>query len=447
MVRPQVAEVSVSLTDLDYWLDRASGRTDGDDPGWYFSGRQGLAAAIADFLRDDTGNLVVTGVAGSGKSALLARAVTLSDPAFLSSPDYAAAVDAILRHAPETIPPAGVVRVALLARNQGALGLLRSLAHGLGVTSTPAHWTAAQLRESILTEVGNGTATVVLDGLDEAIDPFRVVADLLTPLARHARSDGRHPLRFAIGVRSPGQEAEPGSLLALLRDALPQTDILRSDDEPTADIADYVEAVLSRPGAQSAGARYRTDPKLRTATAGIVARAVSPSFLDARLAAHGLLNNEHPPDLTDPDWLQSLAEGTIGLLRDDLRDFGGPHPHHTLAVLRAAAFSLGRGLPWADIWPTVAQAVADEQIPDADTVIESVLTGRLGGYFTEDNEDDRRVHRPVHERLSETLRTNHHRLLEEAAEEAEESAEVHARRIAEDLSGLLPSCRDARLTA
>ncbi|MFT4215726.1 MAG: hypothetical protein QM619_00860 [Micropruina sp.] len=446
VVRPQIAEVAASPADLHYWLDRASGRTDGDDAGWYFSGRRELATTIADFLRHDTGNLVVTGMAGSGKSALLARAVTLSDPAFLSNPGYSAAVDAIRQHTPETIPPDGSVRVALLARNQSSLDLLRSVAQGLGVTSTPADWTAAQLRESIVTKVGNATATVVLDGLDEASDPFRVVADLLIPLATHTNAEGGHPLRFAIGVRSPGPEGQPGSLLALLRDALPQTDILRSDDESTADIAEYVEAVLSRSGGQSAGARYRADPELRATAAGIIARSVSPSFLDARLAAHRLLNSEQPPDLTDPDWLRSLAEGTVGLLRDDLRDFGGLHPDHTLAVLRATAFSFGRGLPWADIWPAVAEAVADEQIPNTDAVIESALTGRLSGYLTEDNEDDRRVYRPVHERLAETLRANHHQLLGDTAEVAEEPTAVHAR-IAERLSGLLPSSSDKEYPA
>jgi ABC-type lipoprotein export system ATPase subunit len=50
---------------------------------------------LSQFLRDGDGTLVVTGAAGSGKSALLARLVTLTDPMFLSNPRFQDLVQAV----------------------------------------------------------------------------------------------------------------------------------------------------------------------------------------------------------------------------------------------------------------------------------------------------------------------------------------------------------------
>ncbi|MGH3829230.1 MAG: hypothetical protein ACRDRS_02070 [Pseudonocardiaceae bacterium] len=68
--RRQVADTA---SDLDHWLDRASGRVSADDPGWYFTGRRELTTTVADFLHRADGMLLVTGVAGTGKSAVITR--------------------------------------------------------------------------------------------------------------------------------------------------------------------------------------------------------------------------------------------------------------------------------------------------------------------------------------------------------------------------------------
>jgi len=76
----------VALRRADHWLSLAGGRTSDEDPGWYFTGRAELTRELADFLRGGTGTLVITGAAGTGKSAIIARAVTLSDPDFRGGP-------------------------------------------------------------------------------------------------------------------------------------------------------------------------------------------------------------------------------------------------------------------------------------------------------------------------------------------------------------------------
>ncbi|MFV0461400.1 MAG: AAA family ATPase [Actinomycetales bacterium] len=440
ITRPEVAEVATRPADLDYWLDRASGRTAADDPGWYFSGREHLSVRIADFLRGEAGSLIVTGVAGSGKSAVLARAVTLSDPNFLAHERYSAAVSTIRERAPQTLPPESSIDVAVLARNLGALDLLRDLGRRIvagAAESAPSgsvhlilqdlddpKLTAQDIRSRIVRALGRAPGvTVVLDGLDEANDPERVISEVIAPLVRHTTPHGRRPFRFIVGVRSSGPGSGDDTLLSQVHAVLPDVGEVRTDgDDARPDIVDYVRAVLSVPGtgATSPDASpgdapqaeevnpYADEPDARDVVAHVIADAVAPSFLDARLAAHQLRTSATLQDPHNHEWRSTLAAGTVGLLREDLRQALAADPtldsEHVVAVLRATAFALGRGLPWAEVWAVVASAVHGAPISHADEVIRFVLGGRLSGYLTQAIEDERRVYRPVHARLAEVLR-------------------------------------------
>ncbi len=421
VVAPHLREVAATSTTLDYWVDRASGRAHESDPGWYFSGRRQLTAAIATVLarepgrEHDTGSLIVTGAVGSGKSALLARAVTLSDATFLADPRYAAAVAAIRRDQPETIPPPGCIDLALHVRHQEPVSVLMSIARAAGVpaaqiaeiatlTGDQLTQRAARLRERLFAHGRGRRITIVLDGIDEATDPWRIVSDVVIPLARHTGPDGRTHIRFLLGVRSAGERAA-GDLVELLEAALPDRQTLRVDEGAADDIADYLLAMLDDELAPPHGSVARE-------WAGVVAGRLTPSFLDARFLAMRLrdLAADAPgghvalPPITDPSFERLLARGTAALLAQDLRDFAGDRATDTLAVLRAAAFGLGRGVPRHEVWPLLAAAVADAPITDADELIASVLGGRFSGFLAQDVEDDRRVYRPVHEGLADALK-------------------------------------------
>jgi hypothetical protein len=55
------------------------------EAGWYFSGRTRILSQLVGRLKNtEHGSVVVTGPAGSGKSAVMGRLATLSDPAFRS---------------------------------------------------------------------------------------------------------------------------------------------------------------------------------------------------------------------------------------------------------------------------------------------------------------------------------------------------------------------------
>lgn len=404
LVEPQRREVAAHLSELDYWLDRASGRTSSDDPGWYFSGRRALTEQIADFFRAHTGSLIVTGVAGSGKSALLARAVTLTDQKFLADDRFAEAVAAIRRSAPETIPPCGSVHAAVLARNQNTTSILRSIARAVGAepsAAMPGQEENERLRQAIAVAAARRPVTLVIDGLDEAPQPAHLVWEVLGPLARLTTKEDVPLVRFALGLRSSGSLTGTGSLLSLAYSVLPDVRVVRTDESPEADIAAYIAAVLDHPSSP-----YWDRGQDRAVAGAFIAQRVSPSFLDARFAARSLRGRRHSQDLADPRWLATLAAGTVGLLAEDLRSLGHDSTPHVLAVLRASAFACGRGVPWAEVWPAMAEAVLGETIPDVDRVISRILDGRLAGYLTQDIEDDRRVYRPVHEHLAADLRNN-----------------------------------------
>ncbi|QDN89042.1 ATP-binding protein [Streptomyces sp. RLB3-6] len=421
LVGPARRQVATPADEVDHWLDRASGRPQETDPGWYFSGREGLGRAVTAFLGRPRGVLLLTGTAGSGKSAVLARAVTLSDPLFRDDPRHGRALRSA---APETVPPEGSVTAAVLARHRTASDVLGDLLRALelpprpaGPTDDPVELRRAQLLAH-LDEPGD-PVTLVLDGLDESVEPFRVVRDVLAPLTAHCgaapslpgqrRPERQRSLRLLIGVRSsrpradraapPGPAGRAAGLLGALREVFPTASVLRTDEtDSESDIADYVQALV---GAETPGGDSTRQ------AAETVAKRVWPSFLDARLAGEQLHHASDPDALAgNPDWLDLLQAGTIGLLRRDLalvEDEGLP-AEVALALLRAAAFALGAGIPWSDVWPAVAGALLGRPVEEPDRMIENLLKSRLAGYLAHDDEDDRLVYRPAHEALAELLR-------------------------------------------
>ncbi|GAA3311871.1 hypothetical protein GCM10020295_82590 [Streptomyces cinereospinus] len=281
--------------------------------------------------------------------------------------------------------------------------------------------------------------TLVVDGIDEARNPTRVITDLLRPLTQlRMETDGRPAVRLLLGVRSPRKyttvaesearrpststpTAPSTDLLGLLIRATHSGNLIRTDDvEATmGDIAAYVRALLQAPYEGQGGAEEGrpellgldpAQPQLRyqhRSLAAAVAEEVSPSFLDARIAAERLRSMRILPSPDDPPWRRTLRKGTEALLREDLGEVARWHDtpaEHLMTVLRTSAFGQGAGLPWADIWPAAVRALCLTPVADPDAVIRQVMASRLNGYLTAAVEDERTVYRPIHERISETLR-------------------------------------------
>ncbi|MFE0776416.1 AAA family ATPase [Streptomyces sp. NPDC058861] len=419
--------LALSAPALDqYWLNRASGRTGESDPGWYFSGRQALMRQLVEFVADGEGVLAVTGAAGSGKSALLARLVTFSDPLFAVESRFADVVSTV---AEELRPGLGSVDAAVVARGKSSLELLQDLlsAFDAAVSSAPP----LQALLALLGDTGIRLArpvTVVVDGVDEAQQPRSVLSDVLVPLARLKGADGSPAVRLVLGMRSSAQGAEDGKLRDAAADQL--LDVLHTllqanaveQEVPLArmrtdgpgvvgDITAYVRALLQMPE----NSPYYGLGDAAGQAADIIAQAVEPSFLDARLAAAQLRSAPAVQDTDEKAWRERLLEGTLALFSSDLRQVALDQSVRIdvlLAVLRAAAFAQGAGLPWAEVWPAVASAVLGAGAPGApgaqelDDVIRTVRHSRLVGYLVTGQEDGRVTYRPAHQRLTEVLLRN-----------------------------------------
>ncbi|MFD3707580.1 AAA family ATPase [Nocardia sp. NPDC058658] len=399
LVATQRQQLAATKSEVEYWLARASGRTSDTDPGWYFSGRKELTQKIAYFFRESAGMLIVTGTAGSGKSALIARAVTLSDQQFRRDPRYGVAVAAA---DPATVPEMGCIDVAVLARNKDSGQLLIELADAMGVRAWEEHVNRDQVA-ALRAAVGEYIAarqqviTIVVDGLDESPVPLRIIADVISPLSRYN-------IRWVIGVRSDRPRLETGALnihptlIALKSVAVVDMTELRTDGpDITDDIEMYVAAVLE------GDSPYNDDAQACRAAAITISQRVVDSFLDARIAADQLRKAKLKQDLDDVAWLRSLGEGTVGLLRRDLRSWAhasGLPEEHALAVMQAAAFAGGRGVP-IGLWETIATAI--HAAPLSEGVVARVLSGALAGYLSKDSSRGDVVYRPVHDRLREIL--------------------------------------------
>ncbi|MFF1872604.1 AAA family ATPase [Kitasatospora herbaricolor] len=436
-----VAELALAGTALErYWISRASGQAGEDDTGWYFSGRADLVRAMIGFLGGGSGALVVTGAAGSGKSALLARLVTLTDPTFLGDPG----VQESLRAVPaDLLPPAGSVHAAVLARGKTALALIEDLLTALGARPAaglpPLQLLLAHLRTAA--DNARETLTIVIDGLDEAEEPLACISDVVLPMGRVRRRGGSAGVRLVLGVRSSLPSPSPGGGGDRLRDdaadqllgalhtmaagdgaerEVPLA-VLRTDEESSSTdaIALYVRAMLTGP----ADSPYRDEPQAAAAAADVIATAVQPSFLDARLAADQLRSAERTQDLTDEAWNSRLLDGTAALLREDIRAVAAAQDvdgHLLLAVLRATAFAPGSGLPWAEVWPAATRAVLGALEHGSREVVDRAIAvfrhSRLVGYLASGQEDGRVTYRPVHQRITETLISSPHSLLAASAD-------------------------------
>ncbi|GLY51656.1 AAA family ATPase [Lentzea sp. NBRC 102530] len=342
-------------TVVKHLLLAARGGDSQDNRSW-FAGRTAQVDQVVNWVRSGVPGLrVVTGSPGTGKSALVGRVVSLSNPA---ERDLLLSAGPSFRHAdpgPDSVDAAvharamDADRVAdLLSRQLVAAGLIaapdgprRGAAELVGVVSA-------------LT----APPVLVVDGLDEARgESFSIATSLLTKLAGYAV--------VIVSTRQAHRVAGGAPLLTELAPA-EVLDLDQADNET--DVREYVVARLG-PGAP----RSTVDELAKL------------PFLTAWM-------------ITD----QVLADGgaDLKLSLDAAFDRELAKVPSARALLTALTWSYGAGFPEAE-WMAVAQALSGKEFSRDD--ITAVLT-ELGRHVVQDGEEGTAVFKLTHQTFADHLR-------------------------------------------
>ncbi len=360
---------------LAHWSPRARGVGLEAESGDHFEGRFAVLRALVAWLEEDqlTGQRVVTGGPGSGKSAVLARLALTSDA------DYRAGLDTA-HAAAGTLPKIGAIDVAIHARGKTVADVLSEVAAGLDADPVVA----------LIAETAANRAvppTVLVDAVDEALEPRGLARELLRPLAE-SRS-----VKLLVGTR---KHVIP-SLGAVENETFDLDEASRWFD--IADVERYVDRLLER-RADSTSSPYADAPELRKIVATHVAQRAGATFLIARLVARSLADRDEVIDIGDTAWIARLPR-TVGEAFEEWLDRFGDEKQRVRDLLRPLAYANGGGFPWEDIWPRAASAIAGKPYGDGD--IEWLLE-TAGAFVIETRQADRSAYRLFHEALAEHLR-------------------------------------------
>jgi hypothetical protein len=346
-----------------HWDPRSRGVERASRRGWFFTGRRRALSELVEWLCLPTGRVdalrVVTGGPGSGKSAVLARLVTLSDATYRS---------ALPEPLPEDDPiaglPVGTISTAVHARKASTLAVLTALAAGIAPIRQAAdaedlEMAVGGLIDSLL--ASTEPVRIVVDALDEAQDP----ASLAVALHRLTAEAGDTGLRLLVGTRPGGPSRRWLTGLGLTgRDDPALIDLDLSGYLERADLVEYVRRRLLQPDLAPLPGRthtpYRGQDELAGRVAAAVTEAAYPTFLIAQMVTRALLNRTDPITPSDPGW-QRFPD-TVELALDDyLRSLGDQQEQSRMEdLLRPLAFARGDGLPHdrVGLWPALASALA-----------------------------------------------------------------------------------------
>lgn len=182
-------ETALAAGERSHFVDKARSAQEGE-LAWFFEGRAAERAQIVRWLRTaSSGLLVVTGPAGSGKSALLGHLLVHSLPDLRSLLVRARLVDAL---ADDQQPADGVFDAAVHLTGMTLDALVRRIATVAGYDAGDE--TAADALDGLVAHLRRRERplTLLVDALDEAVEPWR----------SHAPCSGASPACRACGSSS-----------------------------------------------------------------------------------------------------------------------------------------------------------------------------------------------------------------------------------------------------
>ena len=297
--------------------------------------------------------LVVTGRAGSGKSALLGNIVVYSNPELRDLLVRSRSLDTLPA---DQQPPDHAFDTVVHLTGVTTGELVRRLGQAVATPTRPGNPLSQDLEELITALRGRDESfTLLVDALDEAQEPATIAASVLRRIA------ALPACRVVVGTRASTKEGpdQPDTPDEDLLDALgrdPTTATVTVTRDPDA-IAEYVRRRLTTARAQ----HKLPDTTPIDDIVGLIEAQPSRQFLYARLAVHEIIAN---PELVQPaergDLLDLLGRDHRALFAAAVDRLARLNPVNE-ALLEALALARGRGLPRADrIWALVAGALVDD---------------------------------------------------------------------------------------
>ncbi|CAL9442791.1 hypothetical protein SUDANB105_02267 [Streptomyces sp. enrichment culture] len=403
----------------------------------WFTGRTAEVNQVVAWVRDrQPGLYVVTGSAGTGKSAIVGRVVSLSNPDERGR--LLADGHTWSHELPEERSVSAHVHARGLTADLAADVLAGQLVQCGLLTPQEARRNASELVGEVQRAVEEGSLrpVLVVDGLDEARgEAFTIADDLLTRLSRYAtvivstremqRGEGQLPLVATLTPEGPGID-------------LDEEAVRRQGQE---DLAEYVRLRLRGiDGRMDAGAiaahLFGADADDTTQHTFLLARLVSDQLVAA------------PVDTSAERWTEEVSHSVEEALDIDLATVSVPG--HRAAdgevspvalarsVLRALTWGYGAGFPEAE-WLAVANAEAPEGVEVTREDIGWVLD-QLGRHIIQDGEANVAVYRMAHQSLADHLRPPYRG-------SAEEPFNPEASKVAEAMAGRYRTLLEAGIPA
>ncbi|MFE7662309.1 trypsin-like peptidase domain-containing protein [Streptomyces celluloflavus] len=374
-----------------HWRPRARGVGSEAERGFRFCGRSAALRAVVDWITDSAGDhrqvLLVTGSPGVGKSAVLGRVVTTSDPEIAALlPEHDDALRA----------PTGAVACAVHARHKTALEVAREVATAACASRPDEVEELPTLLRGALENRAPGHFSITIDALDEARTP----ADART-IMRHiavatAETCADLGVRVVVGSR---RTDDSGDLLAPFQTALRIVDLDTPDYFAQQDLARYALATLQLLGDERRDSPY-ADESVAKPVADRIAEMAQGNFLIAGLVArtHGL-HDRHAMDLAELRFTATVDAA----LRDYLVRLPDVEGVAALDVLTALAYADSPGLTVA-LWRTAIMAVVGGSAPEVRALSTFARTS-AANFLVESSEPDAVTgsFRLFHQALNEAL--------------------------------------------
>ena len=380
-------------TDLEsHFFPKALG-IDNLESGWHFAGRVDATRSILAWMSRPAESAnerlcVLAADGGTGKSALLGRLIALTDRHYRAKAKAQGWNEAQDEQA-ETVPQADRIDAALSLRNLTPQTLAEHLASLLGVALADSIEGFVKSALQSFRRADGAPPCIVLDALDEALEPAAIVFRVIRPLTEAG-------WKVLVATRRSAQAKGANNLVA---DLGPATLLeLDKDAQSWGDIHAYALGRLK----QSAALAAVTD-----AAARLIADRAEGKFLFARMATSSLLRAagtvapEELPALVARDATEALHRDVVALDEEFERHFACQGGGAT-AMLTALAWSEGDGVPLRDgIWAAMAYAVGSLKAPGLKFEERHLLwlLREAGRFIQESGDGEQAVYRLFHRSL------------------------------------------------